>query len=69
MTINTKVICYRCHADLTESNNSINYRLKLKSERMPCHDGAVTDMLIMPQILEHMHFCGLGCLRMWFNEL
>ncbi len=65
MSINHKITCDNCNSDLTESSNSVDYRIKLYSQRMPCHDGAVFDMLISPQIPEPMHFCGLGCLSIW----
>ncbi len=69
MTVETKIYCDRCLAKLDYTTNSIDYRLSLKCERIPCHDGAVTDMFIRASLDSDMHFCGLICLQQWAEGL
>jgi hypothetical protein len=68
MPIETKIICDNCNQDLSETTNSIDYRLELKNRRIQCHEGAVTDMLIMPAIENNCAFCGLHCLSEWLKK-
>lgn len=59
--------CDNCSVDLSLTSNSVDYRLTLKNEHIPCHEGVVSDMYIRPIILHNMHFCGLGCLSKWLE--
>ena len=63
-----EIKCDNCGNDLTETTNSINWRLSLSNEQIPSHDGAVTDMMILQPIKKDVHFCGVGCLRVWINK-
>lgn len=65
---NPTILCDNCSRDLSETGNSVDYRLALVNERMPRWDGAVTDMLLYPQIKQDAHFCGVGCLRIWLDK-
>lgn len=59
--------CDNCDTDLYRSYNSIDYRITIKSERIPSRSGAVTDMNILPQIETPMHFCGIACMRKYLE--
>jgi len=64
------ITCDQFQRDLTTSTNSVDYRLKLMNEYIAPHDGAVTDMMIVPPLTDgDKHFCVLGCLYMWINKL
>lgn len=63
MTAQIKILCDSCQANLTQTTNSIDYRLKLSCEVIPCHKGAVTDMMVYPPIDADKHFCSKGCLQ------
>ena len=67
MTINNTCLCDHCSSNLTTTGNSIDYRVCISSERIPCHSGEVTDMMIYPPIPNDLHFCGTGCLREYFK--
>lgn len=60
-----KVTCDNCGAGLTTTGNSVGYRIKLCSERIPCAGGMVTDMMLWPDFKEPEYFCGMGCFRAW----
>jgi len=66
--IKTVCNCDKCEKDLSSTSNIINYRIFLKSERIPCHDGAVTAMMIHPQIKDELHFCDIKCFKSYVNE-
>ena len=68
MGIKVSITCDSCGHDLKESTNSIDYRICLKSERMPSCDGVVTDMMIYPDFDEPLYFCGRGCMKEWLKE-
>ena len=62
----SEVTCNNCNRNISKTGNSIDYRLRLSDERIPCHDGAVTDMMLCPSLKNgDCHFCGLGCLKVW----
>ncbi|NGX57232.1 MAG: hypothetical protein K940chlam3_00118 [Chlamydiae bacterium] len=63
-----EIICDSCGKDLSESDNSIDWRIALTNERIPSCGGFVTDMYICPGLKKNCHFCGLGCMRKWFDE-
>ncbi len=69
------VLCDGCGADITDTGNSVDYRLVLRSEsKMPWYvrqgldSGMVTDMHIPDPLPSNKHFCGLRCLHRWVNE-
>lgn len=62
-----EIKCSYCNDDLLTTNNSIDYRLKLSCEKIRSGSGAVTDMLIYPMIDHDRYFCGLGCMKSWFQ--
>jgi hypothetical protein len=62
------ITCDGCGADLTTSGNSIDFRLELKTARIPSGGGAVTDMLVEPELTQDYHFCRLSCLDKWRCE-
>ena len=66
--IKVEIHCDECNEDITHTGNSIDYRIKVCSEVIPCHDGTVTDMMIYPQFASSLHFCSLGCLREWSKK-
>lgn len=55
------ITCDECGRHLTESGNSVDYRIALCSERIPSCDGVVTDMNIEPDFPQALHFCGMRC--------
>ena len=63
-----QISCDNCKVDLTTTTNSINYRLALVNQRIPCKEGSLTDMMVYPPIQQDAHFCGLGCLKTWLNN-
>lgn len=65
----SEIKCDGCDIDLSKTGNSIDYRLGLYNERLPCGIGAVTDMMIYPIIERNAHFCGLLCLRAWLDKI
>lgn len=55
--------CYFCYKNLSVTSNSIDYRLKLITEKIPPDlNYPVTDMLIEPELKEDIYFCELDCL-------
>ncbi len=60
-----KITCDECGRDITTTGNSIDYRLAIKSERIPSCGGAVTDMMICPPIDSDKYFCGWRCFQEW----
>lgn len=64
--IKQEITCDNCGGYLSKTSNSIDYRLRLSDEMIPCNSGAVTDMMIYPSLKDgDCHFCGLGCLKRW----
>lgn len=63
-----RIVCDNCNSDLTDTGNSIDWRLALINERKECRDVAVTNMMIYPSIDRDAYFCGLGCLRAWLTK-
>ena len=67
--VETRVIrCDGCNANLTYTENSVDYRLALINQVIPSWNGAVTDMMIYPPIKEDAHFCHVVCLRRWLQK-
>lgn len=60
-----RVTCDQCDCDLTETDNSIDYRLDLINTRIPSKGGLVTLMMIHPHLDRDHHFCGVSCLKKW----
>ncbi len=57
MTIKITCICDFCKKDLTYTNNGVDWRISIKSERMNSDTtNPVTLMYIPPQITDEMHF-------------
>lgn len=69
--ITNKVTCDQCTRDLSETTNSVDYRILLGNEYIPAvPDVAVTDMMIMPPFEQGKHhFCHVGCLKKWVGDL
>jgi hypothetical protein len=69
-----QVICDHCKEDLSNTGNSIDWRLSLINEKIPSWGGAVTDMFIYAPIHDDngnpidKHFCGMGCLKAWIKD-
>ena len=63
-----KIVCDYCNKELTNTRNSIDYCLSLSSQRIPCQEGAVTDIMVLPPIEREANFCGLGCLKNWIDK-
>ena len=63
-----KVLCDNCHIDLTECGPREDYRLVLKSERIPVVTVYTVDCIVHAPIEEDLYFCGLGCLRNWVKN-
>lgn len=63
-----KITCDNCEMDITYTGNSIDWRINLSNERIPCgpcdENGmmAVTDMMIYPCMKRNYHFCGSDCM-------
>jgi hypothetical protein len=68
MPIKTEVACDHCNKDLSESSNSIDWRLELKNVKIPSWNGAVTDMMIYPRIDSDKAFCTIICLKLWLHD-
>jgi len=64
----TTITCDSCEKDLTTTGNSIDYRLALKNERIPCRSGPVTCMMKYPALENDVYFCGLNCLYEWIDS-
>jgi hypothetical protein len=64
----SKITCDGCGRSITKTSNSVDYRLVLKCEAIPCNEGPVTDMMIHPEINQPHHFCGLSCLIKWVHN-
>lgn len=60
-----QITCDGCSRDLTKTGNSIDWRIVLDNQKIPSHEGAVTDMWLEPSLKRSHHFCGLTCLRIW----
>lgn len=61
-----QITCNGCGFDLTDTGNSVAWRLALTVEQQPTRDGYVTDMMIYPPLpVGTYHFCGLPCLNTW----
>lgn len=70
MMSNKKITCDNCGADLTDTGNSVDYRLVLDNQRLPLRGDTCTDMMIHPPIKKAAHFCGTMCAFKWLaNEL
>lgn len=68
---NNFVTCDSCGRDITYTLNCEDYRLALKVESKdldPKTGGCVNLVLIPPPIDNDADFCGVGCLRTWFNK-
>lgn len=65
---NIQVLCDGCQRDITETGNSVDYRLLLIADRLPISGNTVTDMMIYPPIKRDHHFCGLDCLKDWITK-
>lgn len=59
--------CDSCKNDLTETDNTIDYRLVLKQERIPSAGGVTTLLMRHPLIDSDKHFCSMDCLKEWIN--
>jgi hypothetical protein len=64
----TKVTCDTCANDLTWSSNCVDWRLALVNESVPHQSEFVTMAGCYPAIKNNVHFCGIDCLRKWFDE-
>jgi hypothetical protein len=64
-----QIVCDGCQDDLTETGNSVDWRLALYPERIPVPQrfSSVTDVMIKPDISQVHHFCGLQCLERWLK--
>lgn len=60
--------CDYCLADITYTDNSIDYRLHLLSESMPSKNAVITNMMTYNPLLDDKHFCGIDCLKQWCTE-
>lgn len=67
--MSNKTICDGCKSDISETINSIDYRIILSTEITPCWNGAVTDMMIPTPLDKIYHFCGIGCLKKVVSQL
>jgi len=68
-----KVLCDQCENDLSTTGNSVDWSLTLRNRQIPTWDafkkgGAVTDMMISPELKKDLNFCGLACLNKWMNR-
>lgn len=59
--------CDGCKNDLTETENTIDYRLVLKQERIPSVPGITTLRMSHDLIDSDKHFCSMKCLEEWLN--
>jgi hypothetical protein len=60
------ITCDGCGDDISATNNSVDYRLALESDRKrPGGPGACTDMVGYPPVERSHHFCNLPCLDLW----
>lgn len=61
----TTVTCDHCEADLTTTSNCDDFRIVVKSERIPSAGGVVTAMHIEPDYSSPKYFCGNRCFSEW----
>lgn len=64
----TRVTCDGCQRDLTETGNSVDYRLVLAPEAVPCSGGFQTMVMRWPPLDRSYHFCRVACLQRWLAE-
>jgi hypothetical protein len=62
------VACDECKNDISETYNSIDWRIYLGSERIPSREGVVTDMYIPPVFKNNLHFCSFSCLKKYISN-
>ncbi len=61
------VLCAHCGKDISYTYNSIDYRVLLTYEKMPSHEGAVTDMNLEPPFID-LRFCWVRCLMEYLAQ-
>lgn len=65
-----KILCDTCGCDLSETTNSIDYRILLKNEVIGCRPGHVTDMMVYPPLPPgELHFCSTNHLKQFLEKL
>lgn len=63
----TIVICDHCKRNISETGNSVDYRILLASEPIPNRGGGMTDVAIEPDFNRPRHFCGMRCLKQYLE--
>lgn len=63
-----KVLCDFCKKDISLTGNSVDWRIRLDNQEVPCYDGPVTDALIYPSLSRGYDFCGVACLKNFINH-
>lgn len=63
----TKVTCDNCGKDLTSTGNCQDWRIALVNDRIPSRGGVVTAMASSPCLKHNLYFCGLDCLKQYFD--
>lgn len=62
--------CDLCDSDITYTTNSVDYRIILKSEKIPTNPNyTITDMGIRNPIEGEHCFCSIACLDKFVSEL
>lgn len=64
-----KVLCDECGCDLSESHGMRLYRINVFCDSAPDYGGVSLDVLVEPPFENQMCFCGIVCLKEWFDNI
>ena len=60
--------CDSCDKDLSDNDGMPDYRLHLKSERIPNKSNFEYAVMCYPDIKSDKFFCGLECMYKWLKK-
>ena len=60
--------CDNCGNDLSKDRGADDYRILVKNEQLPCGTSSRMDIYIKPDLETELHFCGVECLKKYFNK-
>lgn len=64
----TEIKCDYCGKDLSTTSKCIDWSLRVQNINIPCSTSSVTLMDIHPPLPMDLDFCGIGCLKKYFND-
>lgn len=68
MSVDTKITCDCCNADLTETGSMPKFSLRISAEEIPHSTDIVFGVLVYPPIGSDKHFCDLKCMHSWLSN-